>query len=52
MGDERAPWARKRSASEQRKRDAELLYELEMEFRRVGWAAQSRVRAGTEREGD
>ncbi len=33
--DERAPWARKRSETEQR-RDAELLYELEVEFRKVG----------------
>ena len=35
--DEYAPWVRKLSVSEQRKRDAELHYELEMEFRKVGW---------------
>ena len=27
-----------RSATEQRRRDAELLYELEMEFRKLGWS--------------
>ena len=37
MDQERAPWARKRSEKEQRKRDAALLYELEVEFRQVGW---------------
>ena len=37
MGDERSPWAKRRSASEQRKREAELLFELEVEFRKVGW---------------
>ena len=35
MDDERAPWARRRS--EQRKRDAALLYEMEIESRQVGW---------------
>ena len=35
MGNERAPWAKRRS--EQRKRDAALRYDLEMEFRKVGW---------------
>jgi len=33
--DERAPWAPRRS--EQRSRDAALRYELQMEFRKVGW---------------
>ena len=37
MDDETAPWARKRSQTEQRRRDAELLYDLEVEFRKVGW---------------
>jgi hypothetical protein len=32
-----APWAQRRSETEQRKRDCELLYELEVEFRKVGW---------------
>jgi len=32
---ERTPWAKLRS--EQRKRDAALRYELEMESRKVGW---------------
>jgi hypothetical protein len=35
VGNERAPWAKRRS--EQRKRDAALRYDLEMEFRKVGW---------------
>ena len=35
MGNERAPWAKRRS--EQRKRDAALRYDLEMESRKVGW---------------
>jgi len=35
--DERAPWAPKRSAAEQRRMDAELLYDLEIEFRKIGW---------------
>ena len=35
MGNERAPWAKRRS--EQRKRDAALRYYLEMESRKVGW---------------
>jgi hypothetical protein len=34
---ERASWAQRRSASEQRRSGAELLYELEVEFRKVGW---------------
>ena len=33
--DERTPWTKRRS--EQRKRDATLRYELEMESRKVGW---------------
>ncbi len=33
--DERTPWAKRRS--EQRKRDAALRYDLEMESRKVGW---------------
>jgi hypothetical protein len=37
VDDSKAPWAQRRSASEQRKRDAALRYELEMESRRVGW---------------
>ena len=35
MGNERAPWAKRRS--EQRKRDAALRYYLEMDSRKVGW---------------
>jgi hypothetical protein len=35
--DERAPWTRRRPETEQRKMNAELLYELEMEFRKMGW---------------
>ena len=35
MNDEKVPWAKRRS--EQRKRDAALRYELEMEARKVGW---------------
>jgi hypothetical protein len=35
MGDERAPRAKRHS--EQRKRDAALRYEQEMESRKVGW---------------
>jgi hypothetical protein len=34
---ERASWAQRRSATEQSKRDAELLYDLEMEFRKHDW---------------
>ena len=37
MDDERAPWAKRRSETKQRRKDCELLYELEMEFRKVGW---------------
>ena len=37
MDSERAPWARRRSFSEQRKRDATLRYDLGVEFRKVGW---------------
>jgi hypothetical protein len=33
--DEHAPWAKRRS--EQRKKDAALPYDLEIEFRKVGW---------------
>jgi len=32
-----APWAKRRSETEQRRMDAELHYELETEFRKVGW---------------
>jgi hypothetical protein len=32
-----APWAKRRSKAEQRKMDTALLYELEVEFRKVGW---------------
>jgi hypothetical protein len=35
VGNEWAPWAKRRS--EQRKRDAALRYYLEMESRKVGW---------------
>jgi hypothetical protein len=35
VDDERVPWAKRRS--EQRKRDAALRYDLEMESRKVGW---------------
>ena len=42
MDDETAPWARKRSQTEQR-RDAELLYDLEVEFRKVGWGDSALV---------
>jgi hypothetical protein len=35
VGDERTPGAKRRS--EQRKRDAALRYELEIESRKVGW---------------
>jgi hypothetical protein len=38
---ERTPWAKRRS--EQRKRDAALRYELEMESRKVGWGDPTRV---------
>ena len=37
MGEERASWAKRRSEKEQRRRHAELLYELEVEFRKVEW---------------
>ena len=32
-----APWAKRRSETEQRRMCAELLYDLEVEFRKVGW---------------
>src|SRR5215217_7918280 len=35
VDDEKPPWAKRRS--EQRKRDAALRYDLEMESRKVGW---------------
>ena len=41
MGNERAPWAKRRS--EQRKRDAALRYSLEMESRKVGWGDSALV---------
>ena len=37
--DKRAPWAPRRSETEQRRMDAELLYDLEMEFRRQSFLA-------------
>jgi hypothetical protein len=37
VGNERAPWAKRRSFSEQRKRDDTLRYNLGVEFRKVGW---------------
>ena len=37
MDNEKAPWALQRSEAEQRRVDTELGYELEMEFRKVGW---------------
>ena len=37
MDSERASWAQRRSATEQRRRNAALLYELEVELRKVGW---------------
>ena len=37
MNSERASWAHRRSATEQRKMNAELLYDLEMEFRKHDW---------------
>ena len=37
--DERAPWAPRHSETEQRRMDAELLYEFEMEARRQGFLA-------------
>jgi hypothetical protein len=40
---ELAPWARKHSEKEQRKRDAALLYDLEVEFRKVGWGDSALV---------
>jgi hypothetical protein len=33
----KTPWAKRRSESEQRRRNARLCYELEIEFRKVGW---------------
>ena len=39
MDSERASWAQRRSATEQSRRDCELLYELEVECRRQGWGA-------------
>jgi len=41
VGNERAPWAKRRS--EQRKRDAALRYSLEMESRKVGWGDSALV---------
>ena len=43
MDNERAPWAKRRSFSEQRKRDVTLHYELGVEFRKVGWGDPSLV---------
>jgi hypothetical protein len=33
----RTPWAPKRAEAEQRRMNARLLYDLEMEFRNLGW---------------
>jgi hypothetical protein len=51
---ERAPWARRRSFSEQRKRDAALRYDLEMESHKVGlgdplWSTTTRKRIPLQR---
>jgi hypothetical protein len=35
--DERAPWAPRHSETEERRRLCELLYDLEIEYRKVGW---------------
>ena len=35
--DERAPWAPRRSETEERRRLSELHYDLEIEYRKVGW---------------
>ena len=37
MDQGRAPWPPRRSETEQRKWDARLLYDLEVELRKVGW---------------
>jgi hypothetical protein len=37
VDDERAPWAPRRSETEQRRMDAALLYDLEVEYRKIGW---------------
>jgi hypothetical protein len=34
---EKAPWAPRRSEMEQKRMDCRLLYDLEIEFRKVGW---------------
>jgi hypothetical protein len=34
----RSPWAPRRSALEQRRIDAALRYDLELEFRKAGWS--------------
>ena len=39
--DERAPWAPRRSETAERRRLSELLYDLEMECREVGWGGLS-----------
>ena len=41
--DGRAPWAPKRTEAEQRKMDAELHYNLETEFRKIGWGNSTYV---------
>jgi hypothetical protein len=35
---ERTPWPPRRSQAEQRRMDAALLYDLEIEYRKIGWA--------------
>jgi hypothetical protein len=37
MSSGRAPWPLKRSETKQRKMAARLLYDLEVEYRKVGW---------------
>ena len=37
VDDERAPWAPRHSETEQRRMDCQLRYDLEMEFRKIGW---------------
>jgi hypothetical protein len=48
--DERALWAKRCSETEQRKRNARLLYELEMECRRQGWDADTALRYDEEKD--
>ena len=50
MASERASWAQRRSATEQRRRDCELLYELEVGCRRQGWGADPALIYGEEKD--